>query len=85
MADLAHQPHIGRITTMSDSETKDLGNELARRTRSNSTGNDIVFDPNTGELVLVRPGDKRNPDSTTVNQIAEDGFARTNDCPGIFA
>jgi hypothetical protein len=70
---------------MSDSKTKDFGNELARRTLSDSTGNDIVFDPSTGELVLVRPGDRRNPDSMTVNQIAEDGFARTNDWPGIFA
>lgn len=60
---------------MSDKKTKELGNELAARNRNNSTGNDIVFDPVTGELVLVRPGDQKNPDATTVNQIAEDGFA----------
>jgi len=60
---------------MNDKETRELGKELAERNRDNSTGNDIVFDPATGELILVRPGERRNPDSTTVNQIAEDGFA----------
>lgn len=60
---------------MSDKETRNLGDELAARNRNNSTGNDIVFDPVTGELVLLKPGEQRNPDATTVNQIAEDGFA----------
>jgi len=61
---------------MSDKETRDIGNELAARNQNNATGNDIVFDPVTGELVLVRPGERKNPDATTVNQIAEDGFAQ---------
>jgi len=60
---------------MNEKKTKELGIELAERNRNKSTGNDIVFDPVTGELVLVRPGDRKDPDSTTVNQIAEDGFA----------
>ena len=67
---------------MSEKETRDIGNELAARNQlagrnqNNATGNDIVFDPVTGELVLVRPGERKNPDATTVNQIAEDGFAQ---------
>jgi len=60
---------------MKEEKTKQLGVELAERNRGITTGNDIVFDPVTGELVLVKPGEKKNPDATTVNQIAEDGFA----------
>lgn len=60
---------------MSEKKTRDIGRELSERNRNNATGNDLVFDPVTGELVLVKPGTQRDPDATTVNQIAEDGFA----------
>jgi len=37
--------------------------------------NRLEFDPETGELVVRRNDLPMNPDATTVDQIATDGFA----------
>jgi hypothetical protein len=55
--------------------TSSIGNELAKRTSGGGTENELVFDPGTGELVLKNKNKSiPNPDSTVVDQIAEDGF-----------
>ena len=40
----------------------------------NSRVQNLVFDPKTGEFV-VQHDDEINPDATTINSIARDGFA----------
>lgn len=40
----------------------------------NSRVQNLVFDPKTGEFV-VQHENEINPDSTTINSIARDGFA----------
>ena len=37
-------------------------------------GEDLIFDPNTGELVVQQRGEARSPDSVVADQVAEDGF-----------
>ena len=38
----------------------------------------LVFDPSTGEFVVAKPSDILPADATTINSIAQDGFANTN-------
>ena len=38
----------------------------------------LVFDPSTGEFVVAKPSDILPADATTINSIAQDGFATTN-------
>ena len=35
----------------------------------------LVFDPSTGEFVCLKPSDNLPTDATTINSIAQDGFA----------
>ena len=37
----------------------------------------LVFDPSTGEFVVAKPSDILPADATTINSIAQDGFANT--------
>ncbi len=41
---------------------------------NNSKVQNLVFDPKTGEFVVQRENEI-NPDATTINSIARDGFA----------
>lgn len=41
-----------------------------------NTGNQLVFDPSTGEFVVAKPDQHVSPDATTINSIAQDGFAK---------
>ena len=60
---------------MSEKKPNPIGEELEKKNRGEFTGNELVFDPETGELV-VKPKDAAKPsaDSTVLDQIAEDGF-----------
>lgn len=42
----------------------------------NNNSNQLVFDPTTGEFVVVKPDQEVSPDATTINSIAQDGFAQ---------
>ena len=40
-----------------------------------NNSNQLVFDPSTGEFVVAKPNQQLSPDATTINSIAQDGFA----------
>jgi hypothetical protein len=42
-----------------------------------NNSNQLVFDPSTGEFVVAKPNQQLSPDATTINSIAQDGFANT--------
>ena len=42
-----------------------------------NNSNQLVFDPSTGEFVVAKPNQELSPDATTINSIAQDGFAKT--------
>lgn len=42
-----------------------------------NNSNQLVFDPSTGEFVVAKPNQQLSPDATTINSIAQDGFALT--------
>lgn len=42
-----------------------------------NNSNQLVFDPTTGEFVVAKPNQQLSPDATTINSIAQDGFAKT--------
>jgi hypothetical protein len=42
-----------------------------------NNSNQLVFDPSTGEFVVAKPNQQLSPDATTINSIAQDGFAKT--------
>lgn len=42
----------------------------------NNNSNQLVFDPTTGEFVVAKPNQQVSPDATTINSIAQDGFAK---------
>jgi len=48
--------------------------ELSLLNNQVQTGNEIIFDPRSGELV-VASNKESVPDGTVITQIAEDGFA----------
>lgn len=63
---------------MSDTKNKatDVQKELEERNNQTvATGNELVFDPATGELVVAKKREDVSPDAATVSQIADDGFA----------
>ena len=41
-----------------------------------SNSNQLVFDPQTGEFVVAKPNQQLSADATTINSIAQDGFAQ---------
>ena len=60
---------------MSEKSPEKVQKELENIVKGNYTGNELVFDPETGELVIKKTYEtKPNPDATVVDQIAEDGF-----------
>lgn len=60
---------------MSETNPDKIQKELADIVKGNYTGNELVFDPETGELIVKKIYEQKpNPDATVVDQIAEDGF-----------
>jgi len=35
---------------------------------------ELAFDPRTGEVVVVQPGERPSPDAVVATQIADEGF-----------
>jgi hypothetical protein len=65
---------------MSNHPKKATNNDITRSLEQlnqgdSSGGNQLVFDPSTGEFVIARPNQAISPDATTINSIAKDGFA----------
>jgi hypothetical protein len=60
---------------MADKRPDSIRRELEKKNKGEYTGNELVFDPNTGELIVKGKQEaKPSPDSTVLDQIAEDGF-----------
>lgn len=59
---------------MNTDKKEQLQEELKQRNNGKNTGNEVIFDPVSGELVVAN-SKENNPDGTVVSQITEDGFA----------
>lgn len=62
-------------------ETKTTNEEITGTLEKINKGldnnsNQLVFDPATGEFVVASPNQQLSADATTINQIAQDGFAQ---------
>ena len=42
------------------------------------SSNQLIFDPTTGQFVIAKPSDNLPADATTINSIAQDGFANSS-------
>lgn len=60
---------------MDNNKKNQLQEELKERNNGTVTGNEVIFDPLSGELVVANAKEGSNPDGTVVSQITEDGFA----------
>jgi len=55
--------------------SKQIRKELVSKNQGEYTGNELVFDPETGDLMVkARKEPKPSADATVLDQIAEDGF-----------
>lgn len=61
------------ITPASNTQVLQSLNELNKGNRKPAT--QLVFDPSTGEFVVAKTSDTLPADATTINSIAQDGFA----------
>jgi len=61
------------ITPASNTQVLQSLNELNKGNRKPAT--QLVFDPSTGEFVVAKTSDNLPADATTINSIAQDGFA----------
>lgn len=61
------------IVPASNSEVLNSIDQLNKGNRKSS--NQLIFDPTTGEFVIAKPNENLPPDATTINSIAQDGFA----------
>jgi hypothetical protein len=56
---------------------QEITNSLEQMNKGlNNNSNQLVFDPTTGEFVVAKPNQQVSPDATTINSIAQDGFAK---------
>lgn len=63
---------------VSKASNKEITNTLEEMNKGLSNkSNQLVFDPSTGEFVVAKPNQQISPDATTINSIAQDGFALT--------
>jgi hypothetical protein len=57
--------------------SQDITNTLEQMNKGENSGsNQLVFDPTTGEFVVAKPNANLPADATTINSIAQDGFAK---------
>lgn len=66
---------------MENNEKKATNQEITNSLEQMNKGldnnsNKLVFDPTTGEFVVAKQDQQVSPDSTTINSIAQDGFAK---------
>lgn len=58
--------------------TKKVGEELVSLNKGEWTGNELIFDPDTGKLlVMPKEAKKSIADGKVLDQLAEDGFFTT--------
>ena len=63
---------------MSEKSSTEIQKQLEDIAKGKHTGKELLFDPKTGDLVVKPENEKNsNPDSTIVDQIAEDGFFKS--------
>lgn len=56
---------------------QEITNSLEQMNKGlNNNSNQLVFDPTTGEFVVAKPNTQVSADATTINSIAQDGFAK---------
>ncbi len=56
---------------------QEITNSLEQMNKGlSNNSNQLVFDPTTGEFVVAKPNQQVSPDATTINSIAQDGFAK---------
>ena len=56
-------------------DSQEVQQELYNQNNQVSTGNELIFDPETGEMVVARSASEVGPDATVASDIAKDGFA----------
>ena len=66
---------------MDNNENKTTNQEITNSLEQMNKGldnnsNQLVFDPATGEFVVAKPNQQVSADATTINSIAQDGFAK---------
>ncbi|GAA4052949.1 hypothetical protein GCM10022388_19040 [Flavobacterium chungnamense] len=61
------------IIPASNTEVLQSLDQLNKGNRKPAT--QLVFDPSTGEFVIAKTSDNLPADATTINSIAQDGFA----------
>lgn len=66
---------------MDNNENKTTNLEITNSLEQMNKGldnnsNQLVFDPATGEFVVAKPNQQVSADATTINSIAQDGFAK---------
>lgn len=66
---------------MENNEVKTTNQEITKTLEQmnkglNNNSNQLVFDPQTGEFVVALPNQQVSADATTINSIAQDGFAK---------
>lgn len=64
-----------------NNEVKSTNQEITKTLEQMNKGlenisTQLVFDHQTGEFVVARPDQEVSADSTTINSIAKDGFAK---------
>jgi len=59
---------------MGDKRANKVQDEIAKLNDA-SSNNELIFNPQTGELEIVKEGESRNPDATIITDVAKDGWA----------
>lgn len=70
-----YQMNKETFTPATNNEVMKSLDQLNNGNRQPST--QLVFDPSTGEFVCLKPSDILPADATTINSIAQDGFANS--------
>lgn len=60
---------------MAEQRPDKIQEEIQKQNTEVNSSNELVFDPQSGKLVVKQPNETLNPDATVVTQIATDGFA----------
>ncbi len=59
-----------------EKEQEEILKVVLERGQTESSNNELVFDPNSGEFVVVKPEDIQNdPDTIPITSVADDGWA----------
>jgi hypothetical protein len=66
--------------TLIPATNNEVLNSLDKLNKGNHrpSSNQLIFDPTTGQFVIAKPNDNLPADATTINSIAQDGFANSS-------